>query len=83
MKNLESNFSNKRHSFWNSWKKFSETNSKQYVDIQDGNKWESFYKNPLSNKTNKNVPSTQPSPLNLDLKKPFTLSELKQVIKKA
>ena len=80
MKNLESNFSNKSHSFWNSWKEFSETNSKQYVDIQDGNKWENFYKNLLSNKI---VPPTQPSPLNLDLNKPFTSSELKQVIKKA
>ena len=36
MKNLESNFSDKSHSFWNSWKEFSETNSKQCVDIQDG-----------------------------------------------
>ena len=82
MKNLESNFSNKSHSFWNSWKEFSETNNKQYVDIQDGNKWENFYKNLLSNKMDKSVPPTQPSPLNLDLNKPFTLSELKQVIKK-
>ena len=55
MKHLESNFSNKSHSFWNSWKEFSETNSKQYVDIQDGNKWEDFYKNLLSNKINKSV----------------------------
>ena len=38
MKNLESNFSNKSHSFWNSWKEVSETNNEQYVDIQNGNK---------------------------------------------
>ena len=82
MRNLESNFSNKSHSFWNFWKEFSETNNKQYVDIQDGNKWENCYKNLLSNKINKSVPPSQPSPLNLDLNKPFTLSELKQVIKK-
>ena len=36
----------------------------------------------MSNKINKTVSPTQPSPLNLDLNKPFTLSELKQVIKK-
>ena len=36
----------------------------------------------MSDKINKSVPPTQPSPLNLDLNKPFTLSELKQVIKK-
>ena len=64
MKNLESNFGNKSHSFWNSWKEFSETNNKQYVDIQDGNKWESFYKNLLSNKINKSVPSPPPPPEN-------------------
>ena len=81
MKNLESNFSNISHSFWDSWKEFSETNSKQYVDIQDGNKWENFYKNLLSNKINKSVPPTQPSPLNLDLNKPSTLSELKKSLK--
>ena len=79
MKNIGSNFSNKSHSFW---KEFSETNSKQYVDIQNGNKWENFYENLLSNKINKSVPPTQPSLLNLALNKPFTLSELKQVIKK-
>ena len=33
IKNLESNFGNKSHTFWNSWKEFSETNNKQYVDI--------------------------------------------------
>ena len=82
MKDLESNFSNKSHSCCNAWKEFSETNNKQSVDIQDGNKWENVYKNLLSNKINKSVPPAQPSPLNLDLSKPFTSSELKQVIKR-
>ena len=82
MKNLASNFSNKSHSFWNSWKDFSETDNKPSVDIQNGNKWENLYKNLLSNNINKYVPPTQPPALNSDLNKPFILSELKQVVKK-
>ena len=54
------------------------TISKQYVDIQDGKKWENFCRNLLSNECS----PTLLSPLNLDLNKPFILSELKQVIKK-
>ena len=50
MRNLESNFTNKSHSFRNSWKNYSEINNKQSVDIQDGNKWEKFPEKPVVKK---------------------------------
>ena len=80
MKNLESNLSNKSHSFWNSWKEFLEANNKQSVHIHHANKWENFYKKPVVKKDKQECSPTQPSPWNLVLNKHFTLSE--QIIKK-
>ena len=53
IKGLNDDFSKKVETSWNKWKNFSETSVNKHVDINDGEQWEKYYKNLLTER-NKN-----------------------------
>ena len=81
---MNDNFHKKDEIFWNNWKNFSETSVHKHVDINDGEQWENYYKNLLTERNkNDNKLNDEELPYNIDLNKEITLSldEVKKILK--
>ena len=83
IKGLNDDFRKKDETFWNKWENFSETSVNKHVVINDGEQWENYYKNLLTERNkNYNKLNDEELPYNIDLNKEITLDEVKKILKK-
>ena len=80
---LNDSFHKKDETSWNKWKNFSKTSVNKHVDINDGEQWENYYKNLLTERNkNDNKLNDEELPYNNDKNKDIKLDEVKKILKK-